>query len=402
LVGITWDITEHKRLEQERELLGRRVLESQKLESLGVLAGGIAHDFNNILMTILGNTSLTQSALPADSKALPFVAQIDEGARRAAELCRQMLAYAGKGRFVLTHCRLNDLVESTTHLLHVSISKKVVLRFHLHPNLPTVLADTTQLCQVLMNFVINASDAIGDRSGVISINTGIVRADRAYLDATALSQEIAEGDYAYLEVSDTGCGMTEQTQARIFDPFYSTKFTGRGLGLAAVLGIVRGHKGAIKVYSELGKGSSFKLLLPVSSELAADATKSPRLTKLDVHGSILVVDDEESVIAVAAKLLEKLGFEVLTAPDGREAVRVFQTHRSKIIAVLMDLTMPHLDGEQAFHELRRLSPSIPVLLMSGYNEQDAVARFVGKGLAGFIQKPFGLAELHERLLSLLG
>jgi len=386
----------------DREVVERRAQEGQKLESLGVLAGGIAHDFNNILMTVLGNASLIQSSLSADSNVLPFVAQIEEAARRAAELCRQMLAYAGKGRFLLTATDLNELVEATTHLLQVSISKKAVLRFHLHRNLPRVVVDATQIRQVLMNFVINASDAIGERSGVISISTGIVRADRAYLEKTFLAPEIPEGDYVYLEVSDTGGGMSGETQARIFEPFYSTKFTGRGLGLAAVLGIVRGHKGALKVYSELGKGSSFKFLLPVTDD-AWEPTPRPITDRpLSARGTIMVVDDEETVLAVAAKMLEQLGFEVITASDGREAVSIFRTRGREIAAVLMDLTMPHLDGEQTFHELRRIDPDIRVLLMSGYNEQDAIARFVGKGLAGFVQKPFGMNQLRDTLRTLLG
>jgi CheY-like chemotaxis protein len=237
---------------------------------------------------------------------------------------------------------------------------------------------------------------------VISISTGVVRADRAYLDKTFLAPEIPEGDYVYLEVSDTGGGMSAETQARIFEPFYTTKFTGRGLGLAAVIGIVRGHKGALKVYSEVGKGSSFKFLLPASQDISEPASKMMSGPPLSARGTIMVVDDEETVLAVAAKMLEQLGFTVLTASDGRQAVELFRARQSEITAVLMDLTMPHLDGEQAFHELRRINPHIRVLLMSGYNEQDAIARFVGKGLAGFVQKPFGLNHLRETLRTLLG
>ncbi len=403
LVGVTWDITERRRIQDEREQLKTRIQEGQKLESLGILAGGIAHDFNNILTTILGNASLTRLVLSETSPAVEHIAQIEEASRRATDLCRQMLAYAGKGRFVLQRANLNQLIEDTTHLLQVSISKKAVLRFHLDRNLPTIIADNTQIRQVLMNLVINASDAIGERSGVISISTGVVRADRTYLDRTFQAPDIPTGDYVFLEVSDTGSGMSPETQARIFEPFFTSKFTGRGLGLAAVSGIVHGHKGALKVYSEPGKGSSFKFLLPVASGDSDALTPQPHANQqpLVATGTILVVDDEETIQAVACRMLELLGFRVVIACDGRQALTVYTENRSEIVGVLMDLTMPHLDGEETFRELRRIEPNVRVLLMSGYNEQDAIARFVGKGLAGFIQKPFNIEDLKNSLRSIL-
>jgi two-component system cell cycle sensor histidine kinase/response regulator CckA len=402
MVGVTWDITEMRRLREERMMLEHRMQEGQKLESLGVLAGGIAHDFNNLLMTIMGNASLLHQEVGHHPGTALHVRQIEEASRRASDLCKQMLAYAGKGRFVLTRTNLNQLIEETTHLVQVSISKKVVLRFHLYQGLPLIVADATQIRQVLMNLVMNASDAIGERSGVVSIATGVVRADRAYLDKTFLAPEIDEGDYVYLEVSDTGRGMTPETQARIFEPFFSTKAPGRGLGLAAVLGIVRGHKGALKVYSELGKGSSFKFLLPLAHAFEEQDEGTDHMARpLPGSGTVLVVDDEETLRAVASQMVEALGLRVLIASDGREAVQIYAQHAAEIVGVLMDLTMPHMDGEEAFRELRRVNPNVRVLLMSGYNEQDAIARFVGKGLAGFIQKPFNLDELQERLRALL-
>jgi PAS domain S-box-containing protein len=395
VVGVTWDVT-------ERDELKRRMQEGQKLESLGILAGGIAHDFNNILTTILGNASLTRVELSETSPALDHLKQIEEAARRATDLCRQMLAYAGKGRFVLQRTNVNQLIEDTTQLLQVSISKKVVLRFNLERRLPVIVADVTQIRQVLMNLVINASDAIGDRSGVIAISTGLVRADRHYLDESFQAPDIPTGDYVFLEVSDTGSGMTPEVQARIFEPFFTSKFTGRGLGLSAVSGIVQGHKGALKVYSEPGKGSSFKLLLPVADGDAEAAGGSrPVRPHLEPRGTILVIDDEETVQAVAARMLEILGFRVLLANDGREGLETYREHRVEITGVLMDLTMPHLDGEETYRELRAIDPAVRVLLMSGYNEQEAVARFVGKGLAGFIQKPFSIEDLKASLRTIL-
>jgi PAS domain S-box-containing protein len=402
VVGVTWDVTERMRVRAEREEIRRRMQEGQKLESLGILAGGIAHDFNNILTTILGNASLTRLELSPTSPALDHIGQIEEASRRATDLCRQMLAYAGKGRFVLQRTNLNQLIEDTTHLLQVSISKKSVLRFNLDQRLPAIIADHTQIRQVLMNLVINASDAIGDRSGVISISTGLVRADRHYLDNAFQAPGIPTGDYVFMEVSDTGSGMSPEVQARIFEPFFTSKFTGRGLGLAAVSGIVQGHKGALKVYSEQGKGSTFKLLLPVAVGDAGDE-RAPRTEHppLVARGTILVIDDEETVRAISARMLEVLGFRVLLASDGREGLVIFGEHREEISGVLMDLTMPHLDGEETYRELRRIAPDVRVLLMSGYNEQEAVARFVGKGLAGFIQKPFSIEDLKASLRTVL-
>jgi PAS domain S-box-containing protein len=402
LVGISRDITQEKAAVAERQKFEHKLQETQKLESLGVLAGGIAHDFNNLLTGILGNANLAKLEFPGNPILFEHLDQIEKSSQRAAELCRQMLAYAGKGRFVVQNLDVTMLVEEITHLLQLSISKKAVMRFQLTHGLPPVSADATQIRQILMNLVINASDAIGDRSGVINIVSGIVRADESYLRGTYLSPDLPAGDYVYIEVSDTGCGMSKETLARIFDPFFTTKFTGRGLGLAAVLGIVRAHKGALKVYSEEGRGSTFKLLLPCAQGPAAalELENKPAMGWTG-QGTVLVVDDEETVRAVAARLLESLGFKTVLAQDGRDAVEKFTARQAEIHLVLMDLTMPHMDGEQAFRELRRINPSIRVLLMSGFNEQDAINRFTGKGLAGFIQKPFKRQELQEKLKNIM-
>lgn len=402
LVGISRDITQQKKAEGERSRFEQKLQESQKLESLGVLAGGIAHDFNNLLTGILGHASLGKLDAPPNSPMAEYLDQIEKSSQRAAELCRQMLAYAGKGRFVVQNLDLSDLVDDITHLLQLSISKKAVLRLQLTPGLPPVSADATQIRQIIMNLVINASDAVGDKSGVISLVTGIMRADREYLHDTYLSPELPEGDYVFLEVSDTGIGMDKDTLSRIFDPFFTTKFTGRGLGLAAVLGIIRAHKGALKVYSEAGRGSTFKLLLPVSTGLAAKVEYPQRISDVwKAEGTVLVVDDEETVRAVSARILESFGFKTIMAQDGRDALKKFTEHQKDITMVLMDLTMPHMDGEQAFRELRKIQPDVKVLLMSGFNEQEAINRFTGKGLSGFIQKPFKLEEIQEKLKFIL-
>lgn len=395
------DITERKRAEEERHKLEEKILQTQKMESLGVLAGGIAHDFNNLLTSIVGYADLAMHDLSPLSPARETVSLLMASARRATDLTKQMLAYSGKGKFVIEVVQLSAVVEEMTHLLEVSISKKCVLKYHFAHELPPVEVDVTQLRQVIMNLIINASEAIGDRSGVIAITTGAMECDDRYLAESYLDEDLPAGFYVYLEVSDTGCGMDAQTRARIFDPFFSTKFTGRGLGLAAVLGIIRGHKGAIKVYSEVGKGTTFKVLLPAANAPVKPADTSPaEPAPWHGEGMILLADDEETVRALSKRMLETLGFTVVLAGDGRQAVDVFQQNADKISAVLLDMTMPHMDGQQAFTELRRIRPNIKVILSSGYSEQDAVERFAGKGLSGFLQKPYGLEELSQAMRKL--
>ena len=402
LLSIFRDISERKNHERQSLALERKLLDGQKLESLGVLAGGIAHDFNNLLTGILGNAGLSLMQVSDVSPVRPYLINIEKICLQAADLCKQMLAYSGRGRFVVQKLNLNTVVEEMTQLLRISIAKKVILKFDLAQNLPAIEADSAQIRQVLMNLIINASEAIGDRSGVISIRTGVMRADRQYLGETYLAPDLPEGDYVYIEVADSGCGMNAETKAKIFDPFFTTKFTGRGLGLAAVLGIVRGHKGSLKVYSEVGRGSTFKFLLPCATgpqEAAQQQTQMPGDWR--GQGIVLVIDDEESVRTVTARMLELFGFTVLLTADGREGVEVFRAQQEKINCVLLDMTMPHLNGDEAFREIRRMRPEVPVLLISGYNEQDLASRFIGKGLDGFLQKPFKPEELREKLRGIL-
>ncbi len=390
------NITERKRAEEERMSLERQLLHAQKLESLGVLAGGIAHDFNNILTGIIGNAEMALMKLNPESPVLENLARIEKAAARAADLARQMLAYSGKGRFVIEAIDINRLVEEMGHMLEVSISKKAVLRYNLTKLLPTVNVDATQIRQIIMNLVINASEAIGDQSGVIAITTGCLECNDAYLQEFWLTDPIPEGLYVSLEIADSGCGMDKETLSRMFDPFFTTKFTGRGLGMAAVLGIVRGHKGAIKVYSEPGRGSSFKVLLPAGDKPAELFNGKAAADSWQGSGTALLVDDEETVRAIGAEMLKELGFDVITAKDGREAVEIFNTGK-EFSVVILDLTMPHMDGEQCFRELRRLDPAVKVIMSSGFSEHEVTQKFVGKGLAGFVQKPYKLSVLKEAL-----
>jgi PAS domain S-box-containing protein len=395
------DSSERRRAEDERLKFLSQIQQTQKLESLGVLAGGIAHDFNNLLMAVLGHADLALDALPAASEARDDLAEIRRAAQRATELCKQMLAYSGKGRFVIQPVELQKVVEEMLHMLRVSISKNAILKLNFAPNLPPVDADASQLRQVVMNLVVNASEAISERSGVITLSTGAMDCDRQYLSEAWLDEQLPEGMYVFIEVADTGAGMDLETRSRIFDPFFTTKFTGRGLGLAAVLGIVRGHRGAIKVYSELGKGTTFKVLFPVSHRAEVREEGSAVRGIYEGKGTVLLVDDDESVRAVGRKMLERIGFTVVTAADGSEAIARFRERADDIICAIVDLTMPHVDGAETFRELRRMRPGVRVILSSGYNEQDVTQRFVGKGLAGFIQKPYQLSTLVAVLQEVL-
>jgi len=388
------DLTERKCAEELRMKLEQQLLHAQKHESLGVLAGGIAHDFNNILMAIMGNADLALMRISKESPAVDNLHRIEQASARAADLAKQMLAYSGKGKFVVENINLNNLLQEMLNILEVSISKKTVLCFTPHTPLPTVDADATQMRQIIMNLVINASEAIGDNNGVIAITTGCMDCDQNYLKDIWLNENINEGLYVYLEIADTGCGMNKETLAKLFDPFFTTKFTGRGLGMAAVQGIVRGHKGAIKVYSEPDRGTTFKIFLPASSRPAEIFNCANHDEDWKGEGKVLLVDDEETVRGIGTEMLKELGFSVITAEDGRDAVEKFKT-TTDISFVILDLTMPHMDGEQCFKELRQLKPDITVIMSSGFNEQEVTQRFVGKGLAGFIQKPYKLSVLRE-------
>ncbi len=398
--GMLRDVSEMKAAAEERLKLEQQLLHAQKLESLGVLSGGIAHDFNNILTGIIGNAEMALMKLNPESPVLENLARIEKAAARAADLARQMLAYSGKGRFVIEAIDINRLVEEMGHMLEVSISKKAVLRYNLTKLLPTVNVDATQIRQIIMNLVINASEAIGDQSGVIAITTGCLECNDAYLQEFWLTDPIPEGLYVSLEIADSGCGMDKETLSRMFDPFFTTKFTGRGLGMAAVLGIVRGHKGAIKVYSEPGRGSSFKVLLPAGDKPAELFNGKAAADSWQGSGTALLVDDEETVRAIGAEMLKELGFDVITAKDGREAVEIFNTGK-EFSVVILDLTMPHMDGEQCFRELRRLDPAVKVIMSSGFSEHEVTQKFVGKGLAGFVQKPYKLSVLKAALKQII-
>ena len=314
-----------------------------------------------------------------------------------------MLAYSGKGRFVVMEVNLSDVVQEMTHLLGVSISKSVAIRYDFAHTLPAIEADVTQLRQIVMNLIMNASDAIGPDNGVVSVCTGAAHYERSQLAKTYLNEDLPAGEYVYLEVADTGCGMDRETCDRIFDPFFTTKFTGRGLGLAAVLGIVRGHKGAISVESEPGKGTTVRVLFPALGHIK-EAVLGDDAEPVSWRGSgtLLVADDEDVVRRIAERMLRRKGFDVLAARDGQEAVDLFRQHADAVRLVLLDMTMPLQSGEETLAEMRRIREDVPVILSSGYSEQEAVERFEDKGLDGFLQKPYKTEALLEKVRAILG
>ena len=401
VVGTVRDVTDELRAAEERAQLESQVQQAQKLESLGILAGGIAHDFNNLLVGILGNASLALLDMSAESPVRQSVSEIEQAAQRAAELTRQLLAYAGKGRFVVEPVDCSQVVREMTALLRTAVSRNAQVSLKLADALPAVEADVTQLRQVVMNLITNASDALDEQAGMIYIHTGQSELDAEYLDSCVPGTDASPGSYVYIEVRDDGNGMDEETRARIFDPFFTTKFTGRGLGLAATLGIMRGHRGAIRVYSEPGKGTSMKLHFPVSpAEVRPRA--APQHSDWRGSGEVLVVDDEPSVRSVTRALLRRRGFGVTETGNGAEAIAFVRATPDRFRLVMLDLTMPGMNGEETFRELRRIAPSLKVILMSGYNEQEVTRLFVGRGLAAFLQKPFRAEELDAAVHRVLG
>jgi PAS domain S-box-containing protein len=393
------DITERRNAEEERARLDAQLQQSQKLESLGILAGGIAHDFNNLLAGIMGNAEIILSDLPEGASLRPMAGMVLEIAQRAAGLCTQMLAYSGRGMVTFEPLDLNHAVMEIGHILEASVSKKAEVLHDLAANLPAMEGDPTQVRQVVMNLVINAAESLEDKAGELRVSTGLMRCDREFLRRLHTGQDLRPGEYVYLEVQDTGHGMDEATQARIFDPFYSTKFTGRGLGLAAVLGIVRNHRGALRVESEPGKGTTFRVMFP---SLAAPATvaekaEAPADALWRGKGTVLLVDDESTIRIVGRNMLERLGFEVLVAENGERAVELYGEYCGGIQCVILDLTMPRMDGEETFRELRRLNCAAPIIITSGYSEHEVAERFAGRDVAGFLQKPYRMDNLKRIL-----
>ncbi len=403
VVLIVRDRTERTRAEEERRRMERKLEEAQRLESLGVLAAGIAHDFNNLLTGILGSASIAREEGPlTDSQRARLVA-IEDGATRAAELCKQMLAYAGRGKTTTAPIDVNALVGETAQLVKLSFSRKAHIEQRLAAALPAVKGDASQLRQVVMNLLMNASEALADAGGRIGVTTGLVRLDDAdWAEFVAMPEQPAER-YVFVEVEDSGCGMTPDVLSRIFNPFYTTKLTGRGLGLSAVHGILRAHGGAVRVRSEVGHGTTFRVVLPAEETAAVVATQPRTSSRAWKDGGVaLVVDDDRLVRMAATSMLELLGFEVVEATDGDEVLGLFRDRKLDPRVVLLDLTMARRHGVDALADLRTVNADVPVLMMSGYTEEDSLARVGALACAGFLEKPFSLEHLRDKLAVVLG
>jgi CheY-like chemotaxis protein len=379
------------------------LFDKQKLEGIGLLAGGIAHDFNNILVAIMGNASLAQEMVPESSPLASVLGEIVGASERAAHLTRQVLAYSGKGRFVVEPLDMSAMVVDMARLVQPLIPSRVDLRLDLADRLPAVEADAGQMQQVVMNLVINAAEAIGDRQGSVWVRTGVRDVDSRYIQLALQNSDIEPGPCVFLEVRDTGCGMDEATLTRIFDPFFTTKFTGRGLGLAAVAGIVRGHKGAIRVASQPDQGSTFLVLFPALTSPAPAGVATRNLVPADCAGAgiILVVDDERMVLHTARMALERHGYTVREAASGPEAIEALQREKAGVAAVILDLSMPGMSGQEALPLLRQIQPSLRVIVSSGYSQSETLQQFSGQPISGFIQKPYTSARLAESVKAAL-
>ncbi|HQR08048.1 MAG TPA: PAS domain-containing protein [Gemmatales bacterium] len=397
--GILEDLTEHKQAEQERRRLELHLQETQRLESLGVLAGGIAHDFNNLLTVILGNLSLIKQELPAKSLHHQSLEQSEQASRQAAELCRQMLAYAGRGKLENKPFDLSELVESSRALLSTAATRQHHLHFHLSSGLPSMAGDPSQIRQIVMNLVQNAAEAIPRSDGTIDVLTGVAPLDEAALRQCLFANQHQPGQYLWLEVRDSGHGMDEVTRKRIFEPFFTTKFTGRGLGLAAVAGIVRTHRGMIQCHSVPLTGTFFRIYFPIDATAPRPvATTSQdsvnRPAPSSNQGTILVVDDEPSVRTVLARLLGKRGFAVIEAENGNEALEMVARHAGALRLIILDLTMPQRDGLSTLREIRKQKIRTPVVLISGYYSNELIPQ-LEQLQAKYISKPFTAQNLLE-------
>jgi PAS domain S-box-containing protein len=395
------DVTAERRAMAEREAIERQLFQSQKLESLGVMAGGVAHDFNNLLTGILGHADLALSTPDAPPALVRHLEALRAGALRASDLTRQLLAYSGKGAFAMRRVDLSGLVAETARLLEVSVPKAVSVRLDLGSGLPPIQGDPAQLSQVLMNLVINAAESMDGSEGTVRVTTALESAVSP--EGGGLQGALKPGPHVILRVADTGAGMDEATLARIFEPFFTTKFTGRGLGLPAVLGIVRGHGGALRVKSEPSEGTVFTVYFPAAKGEAEPEPEAPAGgAPATGTGLVLVVDDDAGVRAVARQTLELRGYRVIEAGDGSEALDQVRIQGGRIALVVLDATMPNMSGESTLRELQDLRPDLPVLLSSGYDEQATLRRFPGLGPEAFLPKPYGPRELLAKVQALLG
>jgi PAS domain S-box-containing protein len=404
------DVTERKRLDAERLEIQRRLLQAQKLESLGVMAGGVAHDFNNLLMAILGNLEFALTDRNLEPKTRSAIDNAIQASDRSAELSHQMLIYSGSAHYAPKDLDLGKLAHENEHLFNSVIPQNTTLNFKINKGLPLIRGDEDQIQRIITNLILNGSEAIGENTGVVNLTTGVMDCDEAYLSRSRLEAKPEPGKFVFLEISDTGCGMDSETVHKLFDPFFSTKFWGRGLGMAEVMGIVKAHHGAIMVESEIGKGTTIRILfsapqkalVQLAQVVESTEPKSPGSDSVSRRKTVLVVDDEELVRNMVLSRLEVLGYDTIPAVDGVEGVRIFRERLNEIDLVLLDFAMPKMNGVEAFEELIRIKPDVKVILSSGYTEDVVIRRFPGPKPAGFLNKPYKLEAMKAELDRLLG
>ena len=401
-VSLVMATVERRLLEDERSRMQQQLLHAQKLESLGVLAGGLAHALNNLLGIVLANAGFARETIDREHPARSALDDIARAAERAASLARQLLAYSGRSPVVFQPVDLVTQVSQIAQLLGSSISKKVAIRLEPAVALPSIDADPAQVQQVAMNLLLNAAESIGDRVGQVRVTTAVRELSRDDVASLFYAPGISPGRHVALEVEDTGSGIDPARLSKIFDPFFTTKGSGRGLGLSAVIGIVRAHRGAMGVASTPGRGTTFRLYFPIGESAAGVAGPSGAArAELGGQGTILVIDDEELIGKVVGRILESKGFCALTATGARAGIEIFRAHPHEVRAALLDMTMPEMSGVEVFHQLRSINPSLKVILMSGYGEQEATKGLIDRGLAGFLQKPFSPAQLLDKLRDVL-
>lgn len=400
-VHVARDITASKKAEEERQKLEQQFLQTQKLESLGVLAGGIAHDFNNILTIILGHCYISREDIDSGMSPSAHFRQIEVAANRAAELCRQMLAYAGKSEQIKIRLNLWLVVDEIVNMLLSAIKKNVTIDLQLDKGVPEIVGDSSQIQQIIMNLVTNAAEAIGDGCGTVTVKLNKTTVDAAGLETDFNGESILPGQYACIEVTDTGCGMSEESLRRIFEPFYTTKFTGRGLGMSAVLGIIRSHGGAIQLSSILNVGTTTKVYFPLPSKtiFTGEISEALPALKKKMHGTVLLVDDEEALRGIGSSMLTAIGFTVATASGGADALEIYRRAERTIDMVLLDVVMPGMSGVDVYYELRKTSATVPIIMVSGCNIDCITSDIVADQYAAYIQKPYKPEMLRDTLLA---
>ena len=397
------DTTARFNAEEERLELERHFQQTQKLESLGVLAGGIAHDFNNILTIILGYCYVFKEEIDSQSTHADYLRKIEHAANRAADLCQQMLSYAGKNELKHAPTKMNSLVDEIVKMLHSGIKRNVTIELDLH-DVDLIIADSSQIQQIVMNLIINAAEAIGDKNGTIKISLRKAEVTPGQPDSDFIGKTIMAGRYVCLEVSDNGCGMDKETQNRIFEPFYTTKFTGRGLGMSATLGIITSHGGALQLSSEPGAGSDFKVFLPLPAESDSAEIKPAvfQTPAAQVSGTILLVDDEEDLLTLGRIRLSTIGFSAVTATNGIEALEIYRKQGDNIKLVLLDLLMPEMNGIETYLRLREISRTVPIIFCSGCSKEELSADIIEDACTGYLSKPYKPDQLRNILLEMLG